>query len=172
MAITRDMEYVFKWGELSIDSDNRATYAYLGGSPVTIKADANNNALISGNCTDENYFGVAYHSMDEDYALEEQATVIFAPAILTLEAESINPLYDSYGKKPWKTWGSPTYAVGDKLHVIAGTGTVSYSLWTNDAYAGSTNEHQVYFAKLISFTGTAGNPTTMTILLGTFINIY
>lgn len=171
MAITRDMEYVFKWGELSIDSDNRATYAYLGGSPVTIKADANNNALISGQCDSENYFGVAYHSMDEDYALEEQATVVFAPAILTLGAEDANVNYTSYGKKPWKTYGSPTYAVGSLLHPMTATGTPGYAVWTNDAYSGTSNEHNVYFAKIISFTGTAGNPTEMTILLGTFILI-
>lgn len=162
MAINRTMNYVLKHGELTADVANVASYLYVGGSPVTIDS----NGLVSAYITHEaDYAAVAYHSLTDDDAQEDLGTIIFAPAIVTLEAEDD-------GTTPWETDGSPTYAIGDLLRPTNSSGTPAYAQWTNEAYsAGAANDHNVYFAKVIGLEGSGASPTSLTILLGTFVKI-
>lgn len=166
MALNRTMNYVLKHGELTVDIANIASYSYVGGSPITIDSGGLISAYIT---TEVDYAGVAYHRLEEDNALEDQGTILFAPAIVTIEPETMN---DGSTVKPWKTYGSLTWAIGDLLRPMNASGTPAYAVWTNEVYsAGSANEHNVFFAKVIGLTGTTSVPTSLTLLLGTFVKI-
>lgn len=161
MSIDREMSYVLKLGDRTVDTT--AAKGYIGGSPV--KFDS--SGYLSGQVAQYECDGVAYHSSAEDISgsLPTEGfglgTIIFAPAIVILKKAA------SDAAAPWDT--TVTYVVGNMLRPTTATsGGVDYAVWTNAAYSGLTSDLAVYPAKLIAMDGSGSAPNSLTILLGMF----
>lgn len=163
MGLDRDINYVFKIGDRSVDLT--AAKGYIGGSPVDFDA----LGKITGQVTQDSFVGVAYHSSAEDIGgtLPTEGfglgTVIFPPAILKL----IQLPTDA--TSPWKT--SETYNLGALLRPTTETvDGVDYAVWCPTAYAGiGAGNMVVWPAKVIAREGAAGTPTSLQIVLGAFV---
>jgi len=172
--LVRDINWVLRYGVLSADVENKASYAYVGGSPITI----NDSGVITANlgataiAQETSFVGVAWHNIDFDDACSDNlATIIFPPAILYLEeGTEYGPITGTAyadGSAPWKA--GRTYVIGNLLRPILTTGTPAYAVWTNEAYQSEqSNVVYPFPAKIIGRTGSAASPTQLQILLGTF----
>lgn len=172
--LVRDINWVLRHGVLSADVDNKASYAYVGGSPITI----NSSGVVTANLgatarlQETSFVAVAWHSIDFDDAISDDlATIIFPPAILNLEqGTEYGPITGTAyadGSAPWKS--GQTYNIGSLLRPILTTGTPAYAVWTPESYQSET-ANVVYPcpAKIIGRTGSAASPTQLQILIGTF----
>lgn len=166
MALNRTLNFVLRHGELDVDVANKASYSYVGGSPVAIDTDGLVSATIGSETA---AVGIAANALEADDDQEDKGTIYFAPGIYTLEAESSGV---ADGIKPFKIYGSPNWSVGDLIRPMQATGTPAYAVWTNDEYTSEQSNCQyVYYGKVLNVAGTANNPTSLTILFQPTVKI-
>jgi len=171
--LKRDILWVARYGELDCDVTNKASYMYVGGSPITIDSNGkvSPNLGATQKAQETSFVAVAWHNLDYDDAMGDKATIIFPPAILWISkgTDTLEMSGTSYsdGDAPFKS--GVTYAVGDLLRPTLTTGTPAYAQWTNEAYnSEQSNVVYPYPAKILEIDGSASSPTALKIILGTF----
>jgi hypothetical protein len=162
-VIDRTLSFILRHGELATDVASKASYSFLGGSPITIYGGLVSGYLgASAKAIEASFRGVAWHSLCEDDAKEDLSSFIISPAIVTIQAEDSE--YADNGEKPW--YPGLTYAVDDLLRPTVSTGTPAYAVWTNAVYSNEiSNSMYIYAAMIIALTGTGANPTSLTLLV-------